>query len=69
MVYNVFEVSTLHSQGFYYSYYKTLVTADSVGDGLAMLTNDNNTEYPATINTLQRFNLYPEVRVWRLEFR
>ena len=50
-----------HTQGLYYSYYKTLVNAHTLSSGLASLTSDNMTEYPSTINTLARFNLAPEV--------
>jgi len=37
------------------------VNAESFGQGLYKIMNDNVTEYGHTINTLQRFNLYPEV--------
>ncbi|MCL4122678.1 UNVERIFIED_CONTAM: hypothetical protein GTU68_044820 [Idotea baltica] len=46
---------------FYYSFFKTIVESDSFFSGLNNLIYDNRTEYPNTINALQRFNLYPEV--------
>ncbi len=49
-------------QGLYYSYYKTMIGADTVADGLHRIMADNVTEFGQTINTLKRFNLYPEVR-------
>lgn len=45
----------------YFSYYKTIVTAPTFFNGLEQIMNDNVTEFGHTINTLQRFNLYPEV--------
>ncbi|BFZ02138.1 hypothetical protein BsWGS_05177 [Bradybaena similaris] len=47
--------------GLYYSYFKTMITSESAYSGLQTLIWDNITEYPSTINTLKRFNLYPEV--------
>ena len=38
-----------------------MVNADRYIVGLKELLTDNVTEYPSTINTMKRFNLYPEV--------
>ncbi|XP_071134170.1 protein C-mannosyl-transferase DPY19L3-like isoform X1 [Mytilus edulis] len=55
------EISFRTESGLYYSYYKTMVLAPSITDGLHQLTHDNVTEHPDTINILERMNIYQEV--------
>ncbi|KAM9410579.1 protein C-mannosyl-transferase DPY19L3 [Pholidichthys leucotaenia] len=55
------EISFRTECGLYYSYYKQMLQAPSIHEGLKELIHDNLTESRRTINLLQRMNIYQEV--------
>uniref|UniRef100_A0A672LFC7 Dpy-19 like C-mannosyltransferase 3 n=1 Tax=Sinocyclocheilus grahami TaxID=75366 RepID=A0A672LFC7_SINGR len=55
------EISFRTECGLYYSYYKQMLKAPSIQQGLYELIHDNTTESKRTINMLQRMNIYQEV--------
>lgn len=57
------EISFRTESGLYYSYYKSLVSSNSFWGTLFDFTRDTSTEFPRSINVLQRFNIYPEVLI------
>ncbi|XP_074957566.1 protein C-mannosyl-transferase DPY19L3 isoform X2 [Phalacrocorax aristotelis] len=55
------EISFRTECGLYYSYYKEMIQAASIQQGLHGLVYDNKTESVRTINILERMNIYQEV--------
>ncbi|XP_014769957.1 probable C-mannosyltransferase DPY19L3 [Octopus bimaculoides] len=55
------EISFRTESGLYYSYYKQMVNAPSIMEGINSLTDDNLTEFPSTINVIERMNIYQEI--------
>uniref|UniRef100_A0A8C0QSK1 Dpy-19 like C-mannosyltransferase 3 n=1 Tax=Chelonoidis abingdonii TaxID=106734 RepID=A0A8C0QSK1_CHEAB len=55
------EISFRTECGLYYSYYKEMLQAASIQQGLHGLIYDNKTESLRTINILERMNVYQEV--------
>ncbi|XP_037341799.2 probable C-mannosyltransferase DPY19L3 isoform X2 [Pungitius pungitius] len=55
------EISFRTECGLYYSYYKQMLQAPSIQEGISDLIHDNLTESKRTINLLQRMNIYQEV--------
>ncbi|XP_047929434.1 protein C-mannosyl-transferase DPY19L3 isoform X2 [Anser cygnoides] len=55
------EISFRTECGLYYSYYKQMIQAASIQQGLHALVYDNKTESVRTINILERMNVYQEV--------
>lgn len=49
--------------GLYYSFFKRIVNSPSYFEGISGLTHDNLTEYPGSINSLGKFNIYPEAMI------
>ncbi|XP_065057638.1 protein C-mannosyl-transferase DPY19L3-like [Rhopilema esculentum] len=55
------EISFRTEAGLYFSYYKQMVLAPTISEGIRQLMYDNKTEHLRTINILNRFNVYQEV--------
>ncbi|XP_071112978.1 protein C-mannosyl-transferase DPY19L3-like [Haliotis cracherodii] len=55
------EISFRTESGLYYSYYKQMVNAPSISQGIYDLIHDKVTEHPSVINILERMNVYQEV--------
>ncbi|KAJ7985832.1 hypothetical protein DPEC_G00344570 [Dallia pectoralis] len=55
------EISFRTECGLYYSYYKQILKAPSIQQGLSEIISDNTTESMRTINLLQRMNIHQEV--------
>ncbi|XP_069757847.1 protein C-mannosyl-transferase DPY19L3 isoform X2 [Narcine bancroftii] len=55
------EISFRTECGLYYSYYKQMLQAPTINQGLKELLYDNKTESRRTINLLKRMNIYQEV--------
>ncbi|XP_020618146.1 probable C-mannosyltransferase DPY19L3 [Orbicella faveolata] len=55
------EISFRTESGLYFSYYKQIVLAPSLFQGIYDVMHDNRTEHLRTINILERFNIYQEV--------
>ncbi|XP_078400526.1 protein C-mannosyl-transferase DPY19L3 isoform X1 [Cetorhinus maximus] len=55
------EISFRTECGLYYSYYKQMLQAPTIAQGLKELVYDNKTESRRTINLLKRMNIYQEV--------
>ncbi|XP_060693655.1 probable C-mannosyltransferase DPY19L3 isoform X2 [Hemiscyllium ocellatum] len=55
------EISFRTECGLYYSYYKQMLQAPTITQGLKELLYDNKTESRRTINLLKRMNIYQEV--------
>ncbi|XP_049782792.1 probable C-mannosyltransferase DPY19L1 [Schistocerca cancellata] len=60
------EMSFRTEMGLYFSYYKRIVEAPRLIDGLFYIMNDNLIEYPDCLNAIKRFNIYPELVIGAL---
>lgn len=45
----------------YYYYYQTIAEAKDFSSGLYQIFHNNFTEYPNTINALEKFSILPEI--------
>lgn len=55
------EISFRTESGLYYSYFKHLVSASTLSEGVDQLKRDNQTEHMRTINIFYRFNIHQEL--------